>query len=222
MASRSPTLTAGGSTPSERAPGRITSPAASTLTTAETSSSGPAPPGPLVAPMGPAARKASSIDTAGTTPPDPPARQAEQVRHPALTREGLGSRPRARTVPPSPSFPPEVAGVHVPRWRNVDVAEWRRHRPTKPEGCRFDPCRRRRSRRSSAEESTAFRTRRSHVRIVPARPSPRSSGRREHVPGTDEVVGAMPTEAPESPLPHMPQWSRAALNSRALVELHAR
>ena len=37
-------------------------------------------------------------------------------------------------------------------------------------GCRFDPCRRHQStRRSSAEQSAAFRTRRSHVRIVPAR-----------------------------------------------------
>jgi hypothetical protein len=75
------------------------------------------------------------------------------------------------------------------------------------------------SRRSSAEQSAALRRRRSHVRIVPARPalpntpeetplaaSTNGGGEAkdqalvaqeaERVPGTDEVVGANPTEGP--------------------------
>ena len=58
------------------------------------------------------------------------------------------------------------------------------------------------SRRSSAEQSAALRRRRSHVRIVPARPSKRQQDQAlvaqeaERVPGTDEVVGANPTEGP--------------------------
>ena len=59
--------------------------------------------------------------------------------------------------------------------------------------CRFDPCRRRSSRRSSVDESTALRRRGSHVRVVPARQA-LVAQREEHVPGTDEVVGATPTE----------------------------
>ena len=50
-------------------------------------------------------------------------------------------------------------------------------------GCRFDPCRRHQStRRSSAEQSAALRRRRSHVRIVPARPASRD-GREDKTPG---------------------------------------
>src|SRR3954452_826236 len=76
-------------------------------------------------------------------------------------------------------------------------------------------------RRSSAEQSAALRRRRSHVRIVPARPAladtpeetplaASANGRgaastegqalvaqeAERVPGTDEVVGATPPEGP--------------------------
>ena len=104
VASRSPTPTAGGSTPSERALGRIASPATSTLTTAEASSSGPAPPGPEMGRTRHGAQlpvQQSSIRHRGfDSLPTHHARQAEQERHPALTREELGSRPRARTVPP--------------------------------------------------------------------------------------------------------------------------
>ena len=55
-------------------------------------------------------------------------------------------------------------------------------------------------RRSSAEQSAALRRRRPHVRIVPARLSLSPAlvaQEREHVPGTDEVVGATPTEGPK-------------------------
>jgi hypothetical protein len=68
-------------------------------------------------------------------------------------------------------------------------------------GCRFDSCRRHRStRRSSAEQSIAFRTRRSHVRIVPARRRRCSEAIRpdeEPVSNTgksrEALVGASPT-----------------------------
>ena len=68
-------------------------------------------------------------------------------------------------------------------------------------GCRFDSCRRHRStRRSSAEQSIAFRTRRSHVRIVPARRKICSEAIRpdeEPVSNTgrsrEALVGASPT-----------------------------
>ena len=55
------------------------------------------------------------------------------------------------------------------RFPTVDVAEWTRHRPTKPESAGSTLPSTRTSRRSSVDESTALRRRGSHVRTVPAR-----------------------------------------------------
>ena len=107
VASRSPTPTTGSSTPSERAPGRIASPATSTLTTAEASSSGPAPPGPEM----------------------------------GRTRHAQGAH-RAAVAQPAGSAGPSSRRSRVlrqGRWCHVDVAEWRRHRHTKPEDAGSTP-----------------------------------------------------------------------------------
>ena len=53
---------------------------------------------------------------------------------------------------------------------HVDVAQWIKAPAYEAGGCRFDPCRRHATRRSSVDQSTALRRRVSHVRPVPARP----------------------------------------------------
>ena len=62
--------------------------------------------------------------------------------------------------------------------------------------CRFDPCRRRSSRRSSVDESTALRRRGSHVRVVPARPCPCSSARQSASPVRTRSWVQLPPRAP--------------------------
>jgi hypothetical protein len=94
VASRSPTPTTGGSTPSERALCRTASPDTSTLTTAEASSSGPALPGSgdgSDAPWGAAARKAVVDPTQGVRfPPDPPRASGRTGKAPGSYPGGTG------------------------------------------------------------------------------------------------------------------------------------
>ena len=88
-------------------------------------------------------------------------------------------------------------------------------------GCRFDPCRRHQStRRSSAEQSAAFRTRRSHVRIVPARRRVCSEAiRPDEEPvsktgrGREALVGASPT-ASSTPSAVAAPWFGARRDGR--------
>ena len=92
--------------------------------------------------------------------------------------------------------------------------------------CRFDPCRRRSSRRSSVDESTALRRRGSHVRIVPAR---RKHGKRSgwmRSLSRKQVGVVRPLGVRVAPLPltcqlaAMVQWSRRrALNPETGVRL---
>jgi hypothetical protein len=231
VASRSPKPTTGGSTPSEPALRPATSRAISTLTTAE-ASSGPAPTGPVhgsVAPWGaagcrpavfrhrgfdssPAHRCASRLT--GRAPGPYPGR--DWVR-------GPGRAPPAAVAQPgeAPARQAGGRGCKSRRWRHVDVAEWIKAPVYEAGGCRFDPCRRRASRRSSVEREHRFpkagvaRSSRAGEARAPgharptgrsgrrpdlcasgARPCPRSSAKEEHVPGTDEAVGAKPTEGP--------------------------
>jgi hypothetical protein len=158
--SRSPTPTTGGSTSSEPASTRLaTSRDISTLTTAETSSSRPAPPGFDMGRSRHGAQLAvdqPSSDTGVRFPPGPPRRRSS-----AGQSSCLSSR-RSRVQVPS------VAPRRRGRMEKAPVYETGE--------CRFDPCRRRSARRSSVDESTALRRRGSHVRVVPARrPTRRTS-----------------------------------------------
>ena len=153
--------------------------------------------------MGRSCRRAVVDPTQGVRfPPDPPRASRLTGRAPGSYPGGDWVRGPGR-VPCRRSSASWSAGPSSRRSRVQvpSVAPRRRGRMEKAPAyeagrCRFDPCRRRSSRRSSAEESAAFRTRRSHVRIVPARPTALVAQEREHVPGTDEVVGATPTEGP--------------------------
>ena len=149
VAPRSPTPTAGGSTPSEPAHAPGTSPAISTLTTAETSSSRPAPPGFDLGRSRHGAQLAvdqPSSDTGGSIP-SRPTRASRPTKARLLPGMRLGSRPRARR--PAAVAQPVVApacraeghGFESRRRRHVDVAEWTRHRSNETGECRFDPCR---------------------------------------------------------------------------------
>ena len=134
------------------------------------------------------------------------ARHARRVGHRALTPEqtGFESQGAYRAAVAQPvGAPARQAGG-----RGCESRRWRARRRSRMEkapdyesgSCRFDPCRRHPPRRSSAEQSAALRRRRPHVRIVPARLSLSPAlvaQEREHVPGTDEVVGATPTEGPK-------------------------
>ena len=109
-----------------------------------------------------------SFDTGGSIPPT--ARHATG-RAPTLNRDGF--EPRAAVVAQLVRAPARHAGGcgFESRRRRSPCRRGRMEKVPVYEtgGCRFDPCRRHQSRRSSAEQSAAFRTRRSHVRIVPAR-----------------------------------------------------
>ncbi len=130
-------------------------------------------------------------------------RHARRVGHRALTPEQTGFESQGAyraAVAQSVGAPARQAGG-----RGCESRRWRARRRSRMEkapayesgSCRFDPCRRHPPRRSSAEQSAALRRRRPHVRIVPARPGQALVAQEEeHVPGTDEVVGANPTEGP--------------------------
>ena len=186
MASRSPTPTAGGSTPSGRAQPDHQSghQLFDNCRSIVTPGSRHAAPGRYI--------RASRLT--GRAPGSYPG--TDWVRDP-------GRAPCCRSSTGSSAGPssrrmrvrvPSVA--HMSTWPNGQGAGLRNRRmqvrplPSTP------------SRRSSAEQSAALRRRRSHVRIVPARPSKRQQDQAlvaqeaEHVPGTDEVVGANPTEGP--------------------------
>ena len=166
MASRSPKPPTGGSTPSEPAPRPASSRDISTLTTAE-ASSGPAPTGPAhgsVAPWGaagcrPAVFRHRGFDSSpahrcaprltGRAPGPYPGR--DWVR-------GPGRAPSAAVAQPeeAPARQAGGRGCKSRRWRHVDVAEWIKAPVYETGGCRFDPCRRRPSRRSSVEREHRF------------------------------------------------------------------
>ena len=157
VAPRSPTPTAGGPTPSEPAPHRAPSAVTSTLTTAETSSSRPAPPGFDMGRTRHGAQLAvdqPSTDTGGSIPSRPTTTRASRltgrapgsypgrdwVRGPgrALLRDA--ERVAAVAQPArAAACRAEGHGFKSRRWRHVDVAEWRRHRSTKPESAGSTP-----------------------------------------------------------------------------------
>jgi hypothetical protein len=112
-----------------------------------------------VAPWGAAGCRPAVFPTSGVRfPPGPPRAPRRAHNHAAVAQPARATACRA-----------EGHGFKSRRWRHVDVAEWRRHRSTKPESAGSTPAVDARSRRSSVDESTALRRRGSHVRVVPAR-----------------------------------------------------
>ena len=211
-ASRSPTPTAGGSTPSEPAPTPgiqsghqhldncrdiVVEASATWLRHGSVAPWGAAGCRPAVIPtqgvrFPPGPRCASRLT--GRAPGSYPGQ--DWVRDPGRL---LPDRTHAAVAQPvrAAACRAEGHGFESRRWRHVDVAEWRRHRSTKPESAGSTPA-------VDAQLAVAQWT-----RAPPSEGGGRTfescrrgvmSGqalvaqRVERVPGTDEVVGATPTE----------------------------